>query len=447
MVVNFHFSSAQNVYSINANVAAETIDSTHLALGGSDRHGNRIAVNNLYVTYNNQPVIPVMGEFHFSRYPEQFWDEELKKMKAGGINTVATYVFWNLHEEHEGNFVWSDKRDLRKFVALCDSNHLKVIVRIGPFCHGEIRNGGLPDWLLAKPVIIRSNDSLYLMYVQRLYNEIGKQLKGLYFKDGGPIIGIQLENEYQHSASPWGLTYPGQPYDWTVAERDVASAHEGVSVSSSKNAFEAIGNEHMATLKKMAQAAGIDAPIYTVTGWGYAAIIPNASLPVTAAYAYPTWTEGKELSPFFLYKRMHANPDYSPVRYDPEDYPSFAAELGSGIMSTYKRRPLVPAESMDAMINRCLGSGANGIGYYMYHGGSTPKGDFFFNDEAYGYPKISYDFQSPIGEYGDARASFQRLKLIHFFVNDFADVLTPMQTMLPENCPCVAAVLSSIFCH
>lgn len=84
-----------------------------------------------------------------------------------------------------------------------------------PFCHGEIRNGGLPDWLFAKPLEIRSNDANYLKYVKRLYEEIGRQLEGLYYKDGGTIIGTQIENEHQHSAAPWGITYPGEPKDMT----------------------------------------------------------------------------------------------------------------------------------------------------------------------------------------------------------------------------------------
>lgn len=420
-------------YTIDAGTARQVQPVALEKMGGSSPSGEKIAVNNCYITDDGKPIIPITGEFHFSRYPRAYWEESIRKIKAGGINMIATYVFWNMHEEHEGQFNWSGNRDLRYFIELCRDNHIRVVVRIGPFCHGEIRNGGIPDWILGKPVSIRSNDPGYLLYVQRLYNEIGKQLKGLYFKDGGPIVAVQLENEMQHSASPWGLTYPGQPYDLTVADRDLASAHEGVSVASSRNAYAEEGNEHMRKLKALAVAAGIDVPIYTATGWGYAAGIPGETLPVTAAYAYPTWVDHKSISPFYIYKDMHKNPDYAPVRYKPGDYPAFAAELGSGIMSTYARRPLVPAESLDALINRCLGSGANGIGYYMYHGGSTPKGDFYFNDEAYAYPKISYDFQAPIGEYGDIRPSFHRLKLLHFFINEFADILAPMQTVLPEN--------------
>jgi len=131
---------------------------------------------------------------------------------------------------------------------------------------------------------------------------------------------------------------------------------------------------------------------------------------------------------------MHANPDYSPVRYNPEDYPAIPAELGSGINLVYTRRPIAIHQSFDAMINRCLGSGANGIGYYMYHGGSTPRGlHNFMNDEAFGLTKISYEYQGPIGEYGQVREGFHRLKLVHFFLKDFGDLLAPMTVALPAN--------------
>lgn len=423
--------SQEKNYTIDITQTSKKIVSKQLDLGGKDNKGNEISINNYYLSYNNKPFLPITGEFHFSRYPEKYWDESIKKMKAGGITLLATYVFWNLHEEKEGVFNWSGNRNLKKFISLCKENNIQVIIRIGPFCHGEIRNGGIPDWVLAKPYSVRSNDTQYLETVAKLYNEIGKQLNGFYFKDGGPIIATQLENEYQHSAAPWGLTYPGQPADWTASARDLAVTHQGVAVSDVKNPFSELGTDHLKILKQLANKAGIQTPLYTVTGWGNAAIIKDASLPVTAAYAYPTWTKDADISPFYLYTDLTKKPDYAPVSYNPEDYPAFAAELGSGIMSTYSRRPVVPAESMDALINRCIGSGANGLGYYMYHGGSTPKGEFFFNDEAFAYPKISYDFQAPIGEYGQVRPSFQRLKLIHFFLKDFGDLLAPMALTLP----------------
>ncbi|TXK44318.1 glycosyl hydrolase family 35 [Pontibacter qinzhouensis] len=438
--VSLAIAQAPNKYVLDASSVPSKPRAEHLKLGGSAPNGNSISVNSDYFEFNGKPWIPITAEFHYCRYPQQYWDESLKKMKAGGINTVATYVFWNVHEQTEGKFNWEGNNDLRKFMELCAKNDLLAIVRIGPFAHGEIRNGGLPDWLLGKPLTIRSNDPTYLSHVEKLYNKIGEQLKGLYFKDGGNIVGIQLENEYQHSAAPWGLTYPGQPHDMTAADRDLALTQEGVGIARENNPYTELGNDHMKILKEFAIKAGMITPLYTATGWGNAAIIPDETIPVTAAYAYPFWTPKKDISPFFLFKDMNKHPDYAPVRYKPEDYPVFPAELGSGIMTVYSRRPIAVHKSFDAMINRCLGSGANGVGYYMYHGGSTPhNGAYYFSDEAYGLPKKSYDFQAPIGEFGQVREGYQRLKLLHFFLNDFGNRLAPMNTVLPAN----AATLKS----
>lgn len=166
-----------------------------------------------------------------------------------------------------------------------------------------------------------------------------------------------------------------------------------------------------------------------------AAVIGNEALPVTAAYTYPTWTPADRKSPLCLFKDIQRTPDYSPVRYDGEKYPSFCAEMGVGIQMTYPRRCIVKDAAAEALMVRTLGSGANGIGYYMYHGGMTPKqqGDVGFFSEEPGCPKISYDFQAPVGESGQVRDSYRYLRLLHLFVNAFGSRLAPMETVLPEG--------------
>ena len=425
--------NAQEMRVLDIDIPPKVISSGHLDLGGENPHGRVLDINSYFLSDDGVPIVPVSGEFHFSRYSEKYWEEAIQKMRAGGVSIIATYVFWNIHEEREGVFNWEGDNNLRSFVELCREYDFDVIVRVGPFCHGEIRNGGLPDWLLGKPLVIRSNDPEYLSYVERLYRQVGMQLEGLYFKDGGPVIGLQLENEYQHSAAPWGLTYPGQPIDFTASERDKDLTRAGVGAAYGNNPYASLGDEHMKVLKKIAHGAGLQAPLYTATGWGNAAVIENGSLPVSAAYPYPTWAP-EEASDFYLYTDLQKKPDYAPVRYRAEDYPYFAAEIGGGIMNTYNRRLKIPDMSLDPMINRFLGSGANGIGYYMYHGGSTPRGERnYFSDMAIGCPIISYDFQAPIGEFGEIRPSFHRLKLLHFFLGTFGDMLAPMQVILPES--------------
>lgn len=426
---------AQRIYELTAPATPEKIVEGQLNMGGTSPQGGSISVNNYYMSIDGNPVIPVMGEFHYSRYPCEQWEEEIVKMKAGGVSVLPTYVFWALHEEHEGQFCWTGNRDLRHFIELCKKHDMPVIIRIGPFCHGEIRSGALPDWLFSKPLEVRSDDPEYLKYVRRLYHEIAQQMKGLYYKDGGPIIGCQIENEMQHSAAPWGINYPGEPKDFTAASWNAAEAAIGVEGSRRRGTRAEAGDQHMRTLLKMAKEEGIITPLYTATGWGNAAVIGRDAIPVTSAYTYPFW-EKPRMSPFLMFKDLHREPDYSPVRYHPEDFPSFCAEMGAGIQMIYSSRPIVTAKAAEALMIRTLGSGSNGIGYYMYHGGSTPRrsGDnAFHSDEAMGVPKISYDFQAPLGEFGLEHESFRNLRLIHSFLSDFGDRLAPMETVLPDN--------------
>ena len=107
-------------------------------------------------------VCPVMGEIHYSRLPADEWQEEVRKMKEGGVTIIATYVFWNHVEEQQGIFRWDGQRDLRRFLEVCKQEHMPVVLRLGPFCHGEVRNGGIPDWMFTKGCRLRSQDKTFL---------------------------------------------------------------------------------------------------------------------------------------------------------------------------------------------------------------------------------------------------------------------------------------------
>lgn len=427
--------SSQNVYEIDLPQTPSPIIEGKLKVGGNNLEGGSISVNSYYLLKDRKPFIPIMGEFHYCRYPRGEWEEQLLKMKAGGINVVSTYVFWNIHEPYENHFVWTDNKDLRAFVQLCKKHNLQVIVRIGPFDHGEIRNGGLPDWLYTKPVDVRSDDSLYLQYTKTLFSQIAQQLKGLYYKDNGPIVGIQIENEHQHAAASWGLSYSGVS-EYTSASYDKEFAHLQISPDQKKITTSKLGDKHMMTLKHMAQQVGMDVPIYTATGWGNAAVLKDEGLPVMAAYPYATWTDVTAMSPYCLFTNLRQTPDYSPVRFNPSLYPSIYAEMGCGIQMGYNLRPIVYPQGVATMLLRSLGSGSNGFGYYMYHGGSTPKMDggiSYYSEGDGSLPRISYDFQAPLGENGLEHESYRYLRLIHSFLNDFQDQLAPMDVVLPKN--------------
>ncbi len=423
----------QQIYQTDITRQYPDVIKGHLDLGGKNNCGGTIEVNSFYIERDGKPWYPVMGEFHYSRYPEKYWAEEISKMKAGGITVVSTYVFWSLHEKTEGKFDWTGDLNLRKFVELCKAAGLEVIVRIGPFGHGEMRNGGLPDWIYGRDFEVRSNDSLYLDYTRKLYSQISGQLKGLLYSDCGPVIGIQLENEYQHSAAPWALTYTGAEREYTTAIIDRDNTKVGVSSNTAGNYFAEYGQKHMQTLKKLAIEAGLVAPIYTATGWGYATIVDKGSIPVMSSYAFPFWEESQSLSNFYLYKNIQENPDYAPVSYDSRLYPYLGAELGTGMSVIYTRRPRVPGESFLPMMVRTVGSGANGLGYYMYHGGTTPSAGNFFYSEGYGLPNKSYDYQAPLREYGNPGTGFYGLKVMNTFLKYYGSSLATLNTYIPET--------------
>jgi hypothetical protein len=173
---------------IDASVAPSAPTALNFATGGKSPSGHELAINNRYFTLDGKPFFPVMGEFHYARYPANEWEDEILKMKAGGINIVSLYIFWIHHEETEGQFDWAGQKDLRQFVELCAKHGMLVWARIGPWDHGEVRNGGFPDWLVAKVKARRSNDPTYLDYVAKFYDQIGQQLKGLFWQDGGPDL-------------------------------------------------------------------------------------------------------------------------------------------------------------------------------------------------------------------------------------------------------------------
>jgi hypothetical protein len=406
------------VYELNAKKVKKDIKPSSLRLGGENPAGDKISFSNYYMKLNGAPYFAICGEFHYSRYDCWFWEEEIIKMKMGGINTIASYVIWNFHEEEEGIFDWKGNKDLRHFVELCKKHGLYFILRIGPFAHGEARNGGLPDWLYGRPFNVRSNDEGYLKYVTRLYMEIGNLVKGLMYKDGGPIIGVQLENEFQAAGAPWETT-PPQVTEWIGSQG---------------------GEEHMRILKNMALQAGMEAPIYTSTGWGGAPVLEDEVLPLYGGYAFWPWIfygDVNEHPPTkeYLFQDFHndnvKSEGFEPS-YEKTCYPFACCEIGGGMQVWYNYRFTVPPVSVEAMPFMKAAGGCNFLGYYMYHGGSNPIGKHSYMNERT-TPKISYDFQAPLGEFGQVRESYHRLKLLHYFFTGYAKEFCHTATVLPKG--------------
>lgn len=146
---------------------------------------------------DGKPFVIRGGEMHFSRIPRGHWRDRLRMMKAMGLNTVGTYLFWNLHEPRPGAFDFSGQNDIAAFVRIAQEEGLWVILRPGPYACAEWELGGFPSWLLKTPDIrIRSSDPRYVAAATRYLGEVGKQLASLQVAHGGPILMVQVENEY-----------------------------------------------------------------------------------------------------------------------------------------------------------------------------------------------------------------------------------------------------------
>lgn len=410
-------------------------DNTLLPFAGSDVNGNKYQLTRNYFMKNGKPILPIMGEFHYSRYIPEEWEEELLKMKAGGIQIVSTYVFWIHHEEKKDEWDFSGCRDIRQFLQLCKKVDIPVWLRIGPWAHGECRNGGFPDWLVeelghnglfptkeGKSNVheARTDDPLYLCYVEKFWERLAQETKGMMLADGGPVLGIQLENEYCHAGGP----------------SDIEK-----------------GYAHMKTLKRMAMQKGFLAPFYTTTAWGGGIVLDDETIPVLGGYVDAPWAGHNEEMPAcenFIFRPYFNDENIGTdlkieqeerVTYSKEKYPFLTAELGGGLQVTGLRRTYPFCEDTEAQAICMLGAGASLLGYYMYHGGVNPEGKYSTMQEsiATGYfndlPEKSYDFQTCIRENGKINPSFHALKKYHIMMNSFCELLAKTQAFLPIQCP------------
>ena len=358
-------------------------------------------------------VCAVMGEVHYSRIPADEWREEVRKMHDGGITIIACYVFWNHIEEIENQFDWSGQRNLRAFLEICKEEGLPVVLRMGPFCHGEVRNGGIPDWVMATGCKTRSEDPLFLAATEKLYRQIFTQVQGLQWKDSGPVIAAQFDNEYGGHGS------------------------------------------YLMALKRIALNIGFDLPFYTRTGWPeLASPVPfGEMIPLYGDYADGFWDRSTREGAGSYYKafNFHAfrgstaiaseqlNQKEGEEGADVKAYPYFTCELGGGMMQSYHRRINTYPEDAYSMAVVKLGSGSNLLGYYMYHGGTNPEGKLAYLNETQrcivtnynDLPVMTYDFQAPLGEFGQTNPHYYMLRKLHLFMQDYGELLAPMQASFP----------------
>ena len=383
--------------------------------GRSADFGKTVTWDQRSLMIDGRRVCPVMGEIHYSRIPADEWEQEVRKMKEGGVTVIATYVFWNHIEEEEGIFRWDGQRSLRRFVEICKQQDMPVVLRLGPFCHGEVRNGGIPDWMFTKGCKLRSTQPEFLVYAERLYRQIFTQVQGLQWKDGGPVMAAQFDNEYRGSG------------------------------------------DYLMALKKIAVQIGFDLPFYTRTGWPeLSKPVPfGEMLPLYGDYADGFWDKEVKEGVGNYYKAFNFKGFRSSTAIGTdllgkqsettgkgdELYPYFTCELGGGMVTAYHRRPYIYTDDTYSMALVKLGSGSNLLGYYMYHGGTNPEGTLHTLNECQtspgtannDLPVCTYDFQAPLGEFGQRNPQYYRLRPLHLFMQDYGELLAPMESTFPAS--------------
>ncbi len=400
-------SSAQPQYTIDITNQLYQLKEGFLKMGTNiSPGGEKLSYTNMYLTKNGKPWFPIMGEMHYSQCAEKDWEESIIKMKCCGVEVLAVYIFWIHHEETEDVYDWSGNRNLRKFLSLCKKHGMYVWLRPGPWIHAEARNGGFPDWLMQKNIPLRQNDSTYLGYVKKWFKAVAGQCKGYFYKQNGTIIGVQIENEMEFK--------------------------------------DAKVYAHMKTLKQLAIEVGMDVPYYSAFAQG-----PDDQdefLYTMGGYPDSPWaTHTKKMyKPVYFIKPLEADPDIGSDLFGQVDkkvrntYPKLSAELGSGMQKTYHRRVDLSATDIGANVVTRIGSGLNGLGYFMFHGGLNPVGKTTMTESrATGYPNdmpyINYDFQAPVGAMDIIAKSYNELRMINLFVQDFGEQLATEKAFFPKQ--------------
>ncbi|KQS37134.1 beta-galactosidase [Pedobacter sp. Leaf194] len=309
---------------------------------------------------DGKPFQIISGEIHYPRVPKEAWRERMKMARAMGLNTIGTYVFWNLHEPQKGKFDFSGNNDIAEFVKIAKEEGLWVILRPSPYVCAEWEFGGYPYWLQTeKGLVVRSKESQYLNEYKKYINEVGKQLAPLQVNHGGNVLMVQVENEYGSYA----------------ADKDYLDIN-----------------------RKMFVEAGFDGLLYTCDP---EPDIKNGYLP--GLLPAINGQDDPERVKAMLNKHHEGKGPY----FIAEWYPAWFDWWGAP-------HHTVPAEQYTGKLDAVLAAGIS-INMYMFHGGTT-RG--FMNGANYKdvspyEPQISsYDYDAPLDEAGNATGKFRQFRAV-----------------------------------
>ena len=309
---------------------------------------------------DNKPFQMICGEIHYSRVPREAWRQRMKMAKAMGLNTIGTYVFWNIQEPEKGRFDFSGNNDIAAFVKTAEEEGLWVVLRPSPYVCAEWEFGGYPYWLQnEKGLVVRSTEKTYLKEYREYLMALGKQLAPLQVNHGGNILMIQVENEY----GSYGAD-----------------------------------KEYLAINRRIFQEAGFDGLLYTcdpapdlAKGYlpGLLPAVNGVDNPQRIKQLVRRYNNGK--GPFYV----------------AEWYPAWFDWWGSS-------HHVVPPEKYAAVLDTLLASGIS-VNMYMFHGGTTRgfmNGANYNNKNPYEPQISSYDYDAPLDEAGNPTAKFMAFRSV-----------------------------------
>ena len=314
---------------------------------------------------NGKPFVVKAAEIHYPRIPKPYWEHRIKMCKALGMNTVCIYIFWNIHEQREGECDFTGNCDVAEFCRLAQKNGMYVIVRPGPYVCAEWEMGGLPWWLLKKKDIrLRERDPYFMERVKMFEQKVGEQLAGLTIQNGGPIIMVQVENEY-------GSYGEDKPY-----VSDIRDCLRGIYVKECA-LFQCDWSSNF-------EKNGLDDLTWTMN-FG------------TGANINDQFRRLGELRP---------------------NAPKMCSEFWSGWFDKWgARHETRPAKDMVDGMDEMLSKGIS-FSLYMTHGGTSFGHWAGANSPGFAPDVTSYDYDAPINEYGHATPKFWELRKMMEKYND-----------------------------
>lgn len=306
---------------------------------------------------DGQPTMLIAGEMHFGRVQPDDWETRIKQAKAMGLNTISFYLFWNQVETEEGKYNFTGMTDVRRVLKLCQENGMWVVLRPGPYCCAEIEYGGIPWWTLKYPdVKVRTADPRWLEWCRRYLAEVHKQVGDLEVSKGGPLLMVQVENEY-------GITNP-------------------------------TNNEYMAALTKIFKEVGFDEQLFTCE-------------PTTRI-----WSDPALRVPGLMYGRNGLKDDRG-YRQSAEgfgDFPAYSPEVYTAWFSGWGEPIATRNSTIPAITNwvTYLLDHGDSFSLYVFFGGSNYGFDNGCNE--YLPVQTSYDYNAPVDEAGRTTAKYRALR-------------------------------------